>query len=1020
MARGDHSVPAGAIVGVYGSGKSTLLFAVLDGVGEEGVLPVWEEASSFLDRLVVPGERVSPQQFVERVHRWVEGLRTDSEVLASYKADLERRQLGGVATAIEAALRRPTEQVVLLLDEMEQAYPNFLQRIDTADHQPLRALIDSCGNSKVRLLMAYAPESFHALGDADRGRMLRLPVPSLSATAIQQCFELTKGQANFAWWASRGRARGVIKVVQEVINPLVRGDFDVSWLALAEALDGLPPVFGVPAVLRAEVPADRLPELLNLVPIVERAGGRSSVIDIRDRPTLARNLTESLADFSRFRREEVEVVVDELLDVLDAVSSAEHRCILTFDDFSAAVKLAGARAVESGRLGDSPEGLEPGRGFYAVSISADSGLVLPFSLHRLADEIFPSPFTDPVLPLENGRLPTQADVDRLFDELAPEDPVLEWKEHDCLIFRNVGTLEAWLKRELTRTDENIRWRALLLDDRGLPGSLIALAREAGRVAFGNLGHFHACFVKCLAIRGRQSALANEVDTVASAVQRTTASLDEKQNGTWLEFIACLKEMHPNPQGRWISAIGAARGENLSGPLNRISEDSPGLLALLYPFKPCRPETRKILAELAELLAENSELRKLARAAGPGKRFEGAAVVVSELLPGRPGSANKRWVDSQFSGRKELTAVLETFASPTSSAVLGKLLHPHAAVRMERLICFYAGELPDLKPERQELEALQGINGVMQRAKSVHKGIQALLGVREGIPGLAIGKLISQAFAAQKSIEAFNRLGARFDAIEEPWAKALALWVGAVFAERVWDGVERDEATLKVWEVLAEHGKALARTIDDRLEELRELGFRNTAEYISAERSRLRAGIADGEQMHGKMGELETTIEQIGGLTDVLKAFKELAAERRTEISELLQSYRPEAGHISEERESVERVVDLLRRIDDDWPSPGAEDFRTYLRRLRGFAEQSHAERLRMRLAQVVGLPVISKNIVLDLDDVAEIEDSCRCCPGNLLRPTKRPSAPRLHPGPTSWWFGSKKRSRKTRFLQICL
>jgi hypothetical protein len=113
IARGDHGVPAGAVVGVYGSGKSTLLFAVLARIWEDGVLPVWEEASSFLDRLVAPGERVSPQQFVERVHCWVEGLRTDSEVLARFKGDLDRRQLGGVATAIEGALRRPANSAVL-------------------------------------------------------------------------------------------------------------------------------------------------------------------------------------------------------------------------------------------------------------------------------------------------------------------------------------------------------------------------------------------------------------------------------------------------------------------------------------------------------------------------------------------------------------------------------------------------------------------------------------------------------------------------------------------------------------------------------------------------------------------------------------------------------------------------------------------------------------------------------------------------------------------------------------------
>ena len=107
---------------------------------------------------------------------------------------------------------------------------------------------------------------------------------------------------------------------------------------------------------------------------------------------------------------------------------------------------------------------------------------------------------------------------------------------------------------------------------------------------------------------------------------------------------------PNPQRQWMTAIGAARSENLSGVLSRLAEDSPGLLAFLYPFKPCRPETRNILAELSEILSENSDLRKLARAAGTGKpRLEGAAVVVDHLPPGRSGSPNQRWVDTLVSG-----------------------------------------------------------------------------------------------------------------------------------------------------------------------------------------------------------------------------------------------------------------------------------------------------------------------------------------------------------------------------------
>jgi hypothetical protein len=52
----------------------------------------------------------------------------------------------------------------------------------------------------------------------------------------------------------------------------------------------------------------------------------------------------------------------------------------------------------------------------------------------------------------------------------------------------------------------------------------------------------------------------------------------------------------------------------------------------------------------------------------------------------------------------------------------------------------------------------------------------------------LGSSSAKPLLPKSPLWAFNRLGVRFDAIEEPWAKALALWVGAVFAERIWDGV----------------------------------------------------------------------------------------------------------------------------------------------------------------------------------------------------------------------------------------
>jgi hypothetical protein len=138
-------------------------------------------------------------------------------------------------------------------------------------------------------------------------------------------------------------------------------------------------------------------------------------------------------------REEGEAVVDELLDVLDAVCDDQHRCFLTFEDFGAAVKLAVARAVESGQLLESIDRLEPGRAFFEVATQAVSPQLLPFSLARLADELFPSPFTDPVLPLGDGRPPAPDEVDHLFGRLVPEPWVFHWDEQECLVLRDADS-----------------------------------------------------------------------------------------------------------------------------------------------------------------------------------------------------------------------------------------------------------------------------------------------------------------------------------------------------------------------------------------------------------------------------------------------------------------------------------------------------------------------------------------------------------------------------------------------------
>jgi hypothetical protein len=987
VAEGRHNVPAAAIVGVYGCGKSTLLFQVLTEVRKQGVFPVWEEASSFLDRLVPAGERISAQEFVQRVHLWIGGLRTDTEILTRYQNDLGKRQLSGVVEAVQQALSRSAGRAVLLLDEMEQAYPHFLQRIDTADRQPLRALVDSCGNSSLRLLMAYAPESFHALGDADRGRMLRLAVPGLSSTAIQRAFTVTRGQANFAWWAGRGRVRGVIKAVNEVVIPYSRGEFKGEWLSLADALDGLPAVFGVPAVLRSTVPSNRLPELLDLVPHLDPNENRNYIIDLSDKQAVAHALVDSLADLRRVAREDVEIVADELLYILDAVADSDNRCALSFDDFAAGVKLAAAHSVEAGRLEESLEGLEVGRAFYPIAKPAEAGLALPFPLVTLAGDIFPSPFTDPILPFGNGRIPSPGQIERVFDDLVQDDLVFAWKEKKCWILRDISALDRWLHTALAASNESDRWQVLLLDDRGKSTDLLTLAREAGRVDFRAVGPFHACFIKCLAIRARQSGHGDDMDNAASIVRSQDRQLGRKVEWHLARLTRVLEEVTPTSSQHWLAAVGAARGENINGVLSRLGEEGNGLLALLYLFEPCRQETRKILADLAEILTENGELRKLVRAAGATRRLEGAAVVVDELLPGRTGSGRQRWVDTAFGGRRELSTILGSFGSKENAAVLGKLLNPLAAGRIERLIRFHDHELPDLGPERQQLSALQGINGVLRRAKAVHKAMENLLAVRENMAGIVLGNVVAQAITAQASIAGFNRIAKRIEKVAEPWAKALALWVSAVFAERIWSGVERDEAGLKAWETVTEKAKAITTTIGQRNEELRKLGLTAAAEFLSRERGRLKTATDDPITMQTKLEDFQKTLDNLGELADVLRSMKEVMSERGIEITHLLQRFRPTAGHIQEDAEYFRHLVERIRPIDGKLPVPLDDDLQKYARSLVAFAEETHSGRLRVRLQQALAIPVVPKDIILDETDITVIEELwpklseefCRSC-----------------------------------------
>ena len=72
--------------------------------------------------------------------------------------------------------------------------------------------------------------------------------------------------------------------------------------------------------------------------------------------------------------------------------------------------------------------------------------------------------------------------------------------------------------------------------------------------------------------------------------------------------------------------------------------------------------------------------------------------------------------------------------------------------------------------------------------------------------------------------------------------------------------------------------------------------------------------------------------------------------------------RPRSGRISEEREAIDHVVDLLGRIEDEWPSPGGEDLRSYLERLEKLQAslEDRLMRIHIRRAKLLGLDAPTK------------------------------------------------------------
>lgn len=974
---------AGAIVGVYGSGKSTLLFELLHEAVRSGVAVVWEEAAALVATLLPSDEPVLPQVFAARTLAWVQAVCGPGAVRDRYLQGLGDRgrddvveALGGAAPARAGAAPVSDGRVLLLLDEVEQAHQLLLRRVASDDGQPLRALIDACG-PRLRLLLAYAPESYHSLGDADRGRLVRLGLPALDVATIQATWGLGRGAANFAWWVSRGRARGVVQAVRGVLVPAAAGAFDADLHALGDALDALPGVFGVPALLRDGLDHARLGALLDLKPQPARLDAVGGITcSLADRRALAdtarRELERRLGPHSALA-----AVANELVAILEACAGDDLRCYLTLADFSAALRLAEARSIEAGRVAEPLAGLaeQGARIFDAMGTLGPLSHALPVPLAELADQRFPSPFTDPFLPLPDGSAWTAVELQRSFAPLAAgRGPVLVDDEGGFAVFADADQLAAYLYEALADAGAE-PLRALLLDDAGPLAPVVELAVAAGRLAFAPVGRFHATLLRCLALRGLAAGSLRWADAAAGfAADR---QLQRKLAWHRDRVLVVVRELHPRVEPAFAVAAAFLRQyEPFRATLARLDRDSPALLGLLVPLRPPAARERAVALRVVALLGEGSPLRRLAREANPGGRLSGAAVVIDSLLPGH--GRQPRWSDSPPPAAAQLAAVLQRFgASPALQPLLAGLLFADDRARLAAVIRAFAGELPDVHRERDALAALRRLDETAQRAAAIVADLQRCTGRGEaGLGALRIGSFVDQVRQHDGPVDALRRLAADVDALPAQgagaWLRALAQWLVGVIAARLLKGVERDQVALAEWQRVAASGADLGRRADQVVERAVAIGAERVVELMRHRRACFANQLDDARAASHALAEVDTWVGALEPLVDELDAAQVALQDRGVSLAQALAGYLPELDAIAGHRALLRRLPEQLEELGPQLPRPGAEGLVAWLVQLRQRAEASRRDRARMALEDELGLALPAQFVAVP-DDLPEVQ-----------------------------------------------
>lgn len=220
----NTKIPSIAIVGPYGQGKTQLLFHIFKEVLKGGGVAVYTHAdriAKLIDANTDDAQKILPSDLPSLIKN------TIWEELGNIQnSDTQKNVLLTDKYIIDYLKDRLPEEpenapLVLLIDELEQAYQTLQDKIDTNDRNPIRSLLDP---KTIYTVLAFAPRSIYEYelgatlgeGEAESSRLSIIFLPVLAPKELKTFLNIpTRGQANFIWWISRGRARYAVKAFQE-------------------------------------------------------------------------------------------------------------------------------------------------------------------------------------------------------------------------------------------------------------------------------------------------------------------------------------------------------------------------------------------------------------------------------------------------------------------------------------------------------------------------------------------------------------------------------------------------------------------------------------------------------------------------------------------------------------------------------------------------------------------------------------------------------------------------------------